>query len=68
MSFNKMNITQAKEILKTRQSLVDLYVEATGRSAEAIERAIDRDTWMTAEEAKSFGLLDGIVTSYKELI
>jgi ATP-dependent Clp protease protease subunit len=59
---------QAKEILKTRQALVDLYVEATGRSAESIERAIDRDTWMTAEEAKAFGLLDGIVTSYKELI
>lgn len=59
---------QAKEILKTRQALVDLYVEATGRSAESIERAIDRDTWMTAEEAKAFGLLDGIVTSYKELV
>jgi ATP-dependent Clp protease, protease subunit len=58
---------QAKEILKTRQALVALYVEATGRSAESIERAIDRDTWMTAEEAKTFGLLDGIVTSYKEL-
>lgn len=59
---------QAKEILKTRQSLVDLYVAATGRSQESIERAIDRDTWMTAEEAKAFGLLDGIVTSYKELL
>lgn len=58
---------QAKEILKTRQALVDLYVEATGRSAESIERAIDRDTWMTAEEAQAFGLLDGIVSSYKEL-
>lgn len=58
----------AKEILKTRQSLVALYVEATGRSTESIERAIDRDMWMTAEEAKAFGLLDGIVTSYKELV
>lgn len=59
---------QAKEILKTRQSLVALYVEATGRSKESIETAIDRDTWMTAEEAKAFGLLDGIITSYKELL
>lgn len=59
---------QAKEILKTRQALVDLYVGATGRSIETIERAIDRDTWMTAEEAKTFGLLDGIVNSYKELV
>lgn len=59
---------QAKEILKTRKALVDLYVEATGKSAEVIERAIDRDTWLTAEEAKDFGLLDGIVNSYKELV
>lgn len=59
---------QAKEILKTRQALVALYVEATGRSSEAIERAIDRDTWMSAEEAKAFGLLDGIVSSYKDLL
>lgn len=59
---------QAKEILKTRQSLIDLYVEATGKSPEAIATAIDRDTWMTAEEALSFGLLDGIVDSYKDLI
>lgn len=58
---------QAKEILKTRQALVALYVNATGKSAETIERAIDRDTWMTAAEAKAFGLLDGIVTSYKDL-
>ena len=58
---------QAREILKTRQALVDLYVEATGKSSETIERAIDRDTWMTAEEAKDFGLLDKIITSYNEL-
>ncbi len=59
---------QAKEILKTRQALVELYVKATGRSVESIERAIDRDTWMSAEEALAFGLLDGIVKSYKELL
>lgn len=58
---------QAKEILKTRQSLIDLYVDATGRSSESIERAIDRDTWMTAEEAKAFGLLDEVVGSYQDL-
>lgn len=58
---------QAKEILKTRQALVMLYVKATGKTPEAIERAIDRDTWMTAGEAKAFGLLDGIVSSYKDI-
>lgn len=58
---------QAKEMLKTRQLLVDIYVKATGKSPEEIERAIDRDTWMTAEEAKAFGLLNGIVSSFKEI-
>lgn len=58
---------QAKEIIKTRNILVDIYVQKTGKSFEVIEKAIDRDTWMTAEEAKEFGLLDGIVTSIDEI-
>jgi ATP-dependent Clp protease protease subunit len=58
---------QAKEILKTRLALVELYVLATGKDAATIERAIDRDTWMTADEALEYGLLDKIVNSYKEL-
>lgn len=57
----------AKEILKTRQALVELYVHATGKDAKTIDRAIDRDTWMSAQEALEFGLLDKIVGSYKEL-
>lgn len=58
---------QAKEMLKTRTILIDLYVKATGRSPAEIEKAIDRDTWMTADEALKFGLLDKIISSYKEL-
>lgn len=58
---------QAKEMLKTRNALVNIYVVATGKSAEVIEKAIDRDTWLSAQEALDFGLLDGIVTSYKSL-
>jgi ATP-dependent Clp protease protease subunit len=57
----------AKEILKTRQALVELYVQATGKDAKTIDRAIDRDTWMSAQEALEFGLLDKIVSSYKEI-
>lgn len=57
----------AKEILKSRQTLVDIYVQATGKDAKTIDRAIDRDTWMSAEEALKFGLLDKIVKSYKDL-
>ncbi len=58
---------QAKEMLKTRAMLVDIYAEATGKDAKTIEKAINRDNWMTAEEAKEFGLLDKIVTSMKDL-
>jgi ATP-dependent Clp protease protease subunit len=59
---------QAKEILKTRSALVNLYVKATGKEAKVIEKAIDRDTWMSAKEALEFGLLDKVVNSYKEIL
>lgn len=59
---------QAKEMLKSRAKLVEIYVNATGKDPKVIERAIDRDTWMGSQEALEYGLLDGIVTSYKELI
>jgi len=58
---------QAKEIIKTRKQIVDVYSKATGKDPELIEKTIDRDTWMSATEAKDFGLLDEIVHSYKEL-
>ena len=58
---------QAKEMLKTRAMIVDIYSEATGKDAKAIEKAINRDNWMTAEEALEFGLLDKIVTTMKDV-
>ena len=58
---------QAKEILKTWNQLVDLYVEKTGQKRELVEKKLDRDSWMTAQEAKDFGLLDKIVKNYKEI-
>ena len=58
---------QAKEILKSRDMLVGLYCESTGKDKKSIEKALDRDTWMSAEEAMKFGLLDKIVTSFKEI-
>lgn len=58
---------QAKEMLKTRDVLVKLYSNATGKDRETIERAIDRDTWMSAEEALKFGLLDKIVSTFEEV-
>lgn len=58
---------QAKEMLKTRNLLIEIYVEATGKDFATIEKAVDRDTWMTAQEALEFGLLDGVVSSFDEI-
>jgi ATP-dependent Clp protease, protease subunit len=58
---------QAKEIIKTRKMLINLYMKATGKDYEIIEKALDRDTWMTATEALEFGLLDAIVNSYEDV-
>jgi ATP-dependent Clp protease, protease subunit len=59
---------QAREILKTKEQLVGLYCEATGKPKEEIEKAIDRDMWMSAQEALEFGLIDRIVSSYEEVV
>lgn len=58
---------QAREMLKTHAQLVDLYVKATGKTPAEIEKVIDRDTWMSAEEALSFKLIDKIITSFDEI-
>ncbi len=58
---------QAKEMLKTRDIIVKIYSESSGKSEEEVRRAIDRDNWMTVEEALKFGLLDRVVSTYKEI-
>ena len=58
---------QAKEILQTRDHLINLYSEQTGKDYEEIKQAIDRDNWFTSEEAMEFGLLDRIVKNRSEL-
>lgn len=58
---------QAKEIKKTHDALINIYVQSTGKDFKTIEKALDRDTWMTPEEAIKFGLLDKIINSYDEL-
>jgi ATP-dependent Clp protease protease subunit len=58
---------QATEMMKTRAQLVEMYVQATGRSKAEIEKFIMRDKWLTPQEAIDFGVLDKIVTSMKEV-
>lgn len=52
---------QAREILRIRKRMNDLYVKFTGRKLEEIEKAMDRDTFLEAEGAKEFGLVDHVM-------
>ncbi|MTJ84141.1 MAG: ATP-dependent Clp endopeptidase proteolytic subunit ClpP [Telmatospirillum sp.] len=54
---------QAREILALRARLNNMYVEHTGQTLDVIENAMERDKYMTADEAKAFGLIDEVVTS-----
>jgi ATP-dependent Clp protease protease subunit len=51
---------QAKEILRIRQRMNELYAQYTGQPIERIERALDRDTFLSAEESKEFGIVDEV--------
>jgi len=52
---------QAREILKLRQRLNEIYVKHTGQTLEAISTGVERDNFMSAQEAKAFGLIDEVV-------
>jgi ATP-dependent Clp protease protease subunit len=54
---------QAREILALRARLNNMYVDHTGQTLDVIERAMERDKYMTAQEAKEFGLIDEVVVS-----
>ena len=58
---------QAKEKLNPRHQIVSIYADSTGKRYDDIDEAIDRDNWMSAEEALKFGLLDKIIYSSKDL-
>jgi ATP-dependent Clp protease protease subunit len=50
----------AQEIVKLKGRLNEIYAKHTGQDVSVVEKALDRDTYMTADEAKEFGLLDEI--------
>ncbi|HUB44690.1 MAG TPA: ATP-dependent Clp protease proteolytic subunit [Acetobacteraceae bacterium] len=52
---------QAREILALRKRLNEIYVRHTGQPIEAIERKLERDSYLSAEEARDFGLVDEVV-------
>ncbi len=59
---------QANLILAMRKRLNQLYVKHTGQKLSVIEKAMDRDNFMTPEEAKKFGLIDHIITNRADMM
>jgi len=58
---------QAKEILRLKDRLNEILARHCGRSVEEISKDTDRDFFMSAEEAKNYGLVDAVVQSRKEI-
>jgi ATP-dependent Clp protease protease subunit len=58
---------QAEEILKTKQRLNEILAFHCNRKIEDVELATDRDYYMTAQEAKDFGIIDEVIKSRKEI-
>jgi ATP-dependent Clp protease, protease subunit len=59
---------QAREVLYTRSKMNELMAKHTGRPLEQIERDVDRDRFMSAEEARTYGLIDSVFTPRKDLV
>ena len=55
----------AEKILQTRQKLNEILAQNTGQPIEVVAADTERDNWMTAEEAKAYGLIDEVITSRK---
>ena len=56
----------AEDIIKTKRRLNELYAKHTGQSVEEVEKTLDRDYFMTAEEAKAWGLVDHVYERREE--
>lgn len=56
----------AKEIMKLKKELYEIISEHTGQPYEKVWEDCDRDHWMTAEEAKEYGVIDGILGSKRK--
>ncbi len=54
-------LRHAEDIMKVKKRLNDIYVKHTGRDYDTIERTLDRDHFMSAEESKEFGIVDHVI-------
>jgi ATP-dependent Clp protease protease subunit len=59
---------QAREILYLRSKINSLYSLHTGQPVETIERDMDRDLFMSAEEAKAYGLIDSVIAKVSQVV
>ena len=57
----------AKEMIYMKKRLTEIYQTHTGRNYDELEKAMDRDKFMNAEESKSFGIIDEVVTFRKKI-
>ena len=57
---------QAREILRLKETMHELYSKYTGKSVKQVAEAMDRDTWMSADEASKFGLVDKVFETRPE--
>jgi ATP-dependent Clp protease protease subunit len=57
----------AQDIIKLKRRLNEVYVKHTGKSYDEIERTLDRDHFMTSDEARDFGLIDKVISSREPL-
>jgi ATP-dependent Clp protease, protease subunit len=59
-------LRHAEDIMKVKKKLNDVYVQHTGQDYDTIERTLDRDHFMSAEEAQAFGLIDKVLSKRPE--
>jgi ATP-dependent Clp protease protease subunit len=58
---------QAQEIIRLKKILTEAYVKHTGQKYKVLEEMMDRDRWLSAEEAKGIGLVDHVVTTRNDI-
>jgi ATP-dependent Clp protease protease subunit len=58
----------ARELVRSKKQLIDMYAQHTGQTAKHLTKLMERDHYMSAAEAKEFGLIDGVIESRKKRI
>ena len=58
-------LAESEEVLRIRKQIGKIYAERTGQSLDTIAKALDRDRFMDAKQAKEFGIIDQVASSNK---